>query len=55
MLKEDQVCKANSANAMSDESANNCGVEQLSIVIRFLDKQSNPSKMRKEFFIFLSL
>ncbi|XP_060873361.1 52 kDa repressor of the inhibitor of the protein kinase-like [Metopolophium dirhodum] len=55
ILKEEIVCEANAANAFSiiaDESADISGVEQLTIVIRFLDKQS---KIRKEFLGFLPL
>ncbi|XP_025208589.1 52 kDa repressor of the inhibitor of the protein kinase-like [Melanaphis sacchari] len=52
ILKEEIVCEANAANAfsiISDESADISGVEQLTIVIRFLDKQSSPLKIREEF------
>ncbi|KAL4090707.1 hypothetical protein QTP88_025494 [Uroleucon formosanum] len=55
ILKEEIVCEANAANAFSiiaDESADISGVEQLTIVIRFLDKQS---KIREEFLGFLPL
>jgi hypothetical protein len=55
ILKEEIVCEANAANAFSiiaDESADISGVEQLTIIIRFLDKQS---KIREEFLGFLPL
>jgi len=55
ILKEEIVCEANAANAFSiivDESADISGVEQLTILIRFLDKQS---KIREEFLGFLPL
>lgn len=55
ILKEEIVCEANAANAFSiiaDESAYISGVEQLTIVIRFLDKES---KIREEFLGFLPL
>ncbi|XP_026821717.1 52 kDa repressor of the inhibitor of the protein kinase-like [Rhopalosiphum maidis] len=58
ILKEEIVCEANAANAfsvISDESADISGVEQLTIVIRFLDKQSSPIKIREEFLGFLPL
>jgi len=58
ILKEEIVCEANAANAFSiiaDESADISGVEQLTIVIRFLDKQSSPLKIREEFLGFLPL
>jgi hypothetical protein len=51
ILKEEIVYEANAANAfsiISDESADISGVEQLTIVIRFLDIQSSPLKIRKE-------
>jgi len=41
ILKKEIVCKANAVNAfsiISDESADISGVEQLTIVIRFLDE-----------------
>ncbi|XP_050548714.1 uncharacterized protein LOC126910304 [Daktulosphaira vitifoliae] len=58
ILKENIVCEASDANAFSiiaDETADISGVEQLTIVIRFLDKQSNPFKIREEFLGFLPL
>lgn len=58
ILKEDIVCEANAANAFSiiaDETADISGVEQLTIVIRFLDKRSSPLKIREEFLGFLPL
>lgn len=56
--KEDIVYETNAANSfsiISGESADISGVEQLLIVIRFLDKQSSPFKIRKEFLGYLPL
>ena len=56
--KNDIVNLDNAANAfsvISDETADISGKEQLSIGIRFLDKHSNPPKIREEFLGFTPL
>ncbi|XP_060846718.1 52 kDa repressor of the inhibitor of the protein kinase-like [Rhopalosiphum padi] len=58
LIKNDIVNLANAANAFSviaDETADISGTEQLSIGIRFLDKHSNPPKIREEFLGFTPL
>jgi hypothetical protein len=58
LIKNDIVNLANAANAFSviaDEIADTFGTEQLSIGIRFLDKHSNPPKIREEFSRFYSV
>jgi hypothetical protein len=58
ILKEEIVCKAKVANAFSIifvESADISGIQQLTIVIRFLYCQSSPLKIREEFLGFLPI
>lgn len=58
ILKEDTMYEANTTNAfliISDKRADISSIEQLSIVIRFLDKQSTPTKIQEEFLGFLLL